>query len=155
MGEESEVKKMRISELPDDFKPEPTSEKVLQLKNFIEKELKGKIDYVFNDEILGNAGMYLIIFDREMNEFSIGFHVNTDPGDAACIFKEISAFLSVKGINIILKESIAFEFDKNGVFSCLSTGLDAYYTVGRKPFCGDRHIANMVFQTKDGILQDI
>ena len=146
---------MRISEIPNNLKAKPTSEKVLQLKDFIEKELKGKIDYVFNDEILGNEGMYLIIFDREMNEFSIGFHVNTDPGDAACIFKEISAFLSAKGMNIILKESIAFEFDKNGIISCLSTGLDAYDTVGRKPFCGDRHIANMTFQTRDSILQDI
>ncbi len=145
---------MRISEIPDDFKPEPVSEKVLQLKDFIEKELSGIIDFVVNNEIMVNAGMFIIKFDKETDEFAIGFHVNTDPSDAAYIAIRISAFLSTLKMKLkIFDGSMAFEFDKNGDFLHISTGEDAYETVGREPFCGDEHIANRMFFTHNGVIQ--
>ena len=47
-----------------------------------------------------------------------------------------------------------FEFDKNGDFLHISTGEDAYETVGREPFYGDEHIANRMFFTQNGVIQD-
>ena len=140
---------MKFSEIPSSFKEEKLSEKVLQLKIFIEEKLKGKIEFVFNNEILVDAGTYLITFDMKKNEFSIGFHVNCDPCNAAYISKTLSAFLSAKGINFVIRECIAFEFNKTskfnkrGIISSIITGSDAFDTVDRERFWGDENILFM------------
>lgn len=110
------------------------SPKVKEWKLLIEG-MGGDIDFVDDNIISADGGLWQVLVEEERpNELCVSFHVNTDPATAANIVKRLSELGSNMGMEIVVQECYAFEFNQDGSISGMTFGKDAYKTVGREPF---------------------
>lgn len=114
------------------------SEEIYEIEKLI-TAMGCQIDWIENETISADNGLWHISIDENFpDDIFLNLHVEICPWKAADISQRLSYLASLIGMNVVIHEVYAFEFDEAGVVVDVTFGGDAYETTGRKHFYGIR-----------------
>lgn len=99
-----------------------------------------EIDWIEEDMISVDYGLWHISIEEDRPyDIIIYLHVDICPWKAADIANRLSNLANSAGMNVVIQDVFAFEFDQSGNLFDLTYGGEAYKTVGRQHYYGIYH----------------
>ncbi len=96
-----------------------------------------QIDWIENEMISVDNGLWYIVIDEDHpDDIFLNLHVEICPWKAADISKRLSYLASLIGMNVVIHDVYAFEFNEAGNVVDMTFGDDAYETSGRTHYYG-------------------